>query len=102
LSAGLQSNRAEDERRESALDSVRQALIEVIGEDYLVDFPITLETSFEADLQLESVEFVALSERLQQKYPDVDFVDWIADMEVTDHMALRVGQLVEFIARCHS
>jgi acyl carrier protein len=87
-------------RAEQALETIRKALIEVIGEDYLADFPLTPETSFEADLQLESVEFVALSERLQQLYPDLDFVDWVADMDVHDLMALRVGQLVEFIARC--
>ena len=102
MSAGLRLANGEDARSADALNSVRAALIEVIGEDYLAEFPITMETSFEADLQLESVEFVALSERLQQQYPDVDFVDWIADMEVTDLMQLRVGQLVEFIARCHS
>jgi acyl carrier protein len=85
---------------QSALDNVRQALIDVIGEDYLVDFPIAMETSFESDLQLESVEFVVLSERLQQLYPNVDFVDWIGQMQVTELMGLRVGQLVEFIAGC--
>jgi acyl carrier protein len=100
LSAGQPLGSPELQRVQTALQEVRQALIEVIGEDYLVDFPITMETSFEADLQLESVEFVALSERLQQQYPQLDFVDWIADMEVTDLMRLRVGQLVEFIAQC--
>ena len=93
---------AEDGRKDQVLDEVRAALHEVIGEDYLVDFPITLDTSFEADLQLESVEFVALSENLQQRYPAVDFVEWIADMEVTDLMQLRVGELVEFISRWRS
>jgi acyl carrier protein len=88
---------AEDARHTQILDEVREALVEVIGEDYLVDFPITWDTSFEADLQLESVEFVALSENLQHRYPDVDFVAWIADMEVHDLMQLRVGKLVEFI-----
>jgi acyl carrier protein len=102
LSAGLPLKQAEQEHVRRVLEEVREALIEVIGEDYLRDFAITMETSFEADLQLESVEFVALSERLQQKYPDLDFVDWIADMEVVDLMRLRVGQLVEFITRCRT
>ena len=102
MSAGLPLALAEQEHAHRILEQVREALIEVIGEDYLRDFAITMETAFEADLQLESVEFVALSERLQQKYPEVDFVDWIADMEVVDLMRLRVGQLVEFIARCRT
>ena len=91
---------AEPQRAEQLLEEVRSALRDVIGEEYLEELPITMETSFESDLQLESVEFVALSERLQEQYPAVDFVDWIAQMELPEIMALRVGQLVEFIARC--
>ena len=87
---------------DAVLDEVKTVLIEVIGEDYLLDVPITMDTAFEADLELESVEFVALAERLQERYPDLNFVNWVADMEVDELMTLRVGQLVEFIARCHS
>jgi acyl carrier protein len=87
---------------ESVLEEVRAVMIEVIGEDYLVDVPITMDTTFEADLELESVEFVALAERLQERYADINFVNWVADMQVDELMTLRVGQLVEFIAQCQS
>ncbi len=87
---------------EAVLEQVKKVLIEVIGEDYLLDVPITMETAFEADLELESVEFVALAERLQERYPELNFVNWVADMQVDELMTLRVGQLVEFIARCQS
>jgi acyl carrier protein len=87
---------------EAVLEQVKKTLIEVIGEDYLLDVPITMETAFEADLELESVEFVALAERLQERYPDLNFVNWVADMQVDELMTLRVGQLVEFIVRCQS
>ena len=87
---------------EAVLEQVKKVLIEVIGEDYLLDVPITMETAFEADLELESVEFVALAERLQERYSDLNFVNWVADMQVEELMTLRVGQLVEFIARCQS
>ena len=46
---------------EAVLHEVKAVLIEVIGEDYLLDVPIRMETAFEADLELESVEFVALA-----------------------------------------
>jgi acyl carrier protein len=87
---------------EAVLEQVKKVLIEVIGEDYLLDVPITMETAFEADLELESVEFVALAERLQERYSDLNFVNWVADMQVDELMTLRVGQLVEFIVRCQS
>lgn len=87
---------------DAVLDEVKTVLIEVIGEDYLLDVPITMDTAFEADLELESVEFVALAERLQERYPELNFVNWVADMQVDELMTLRVGQLVEFIVRCQS
>jgi acyl carrier protein len=87
---------------EAVLEEVRAVLIEVIGEDYLHEVPLTMDTSFENDLELESIEFVALAERLQERYPDINFVNWVADMQVDELMTLRLGQLVEFIARCQS
>lgn len=102
--AAVPSTQMPDSRwdTEAVLEEVKSVLIEVIGEDYLLDVPIGMETAFEADLELESVEFVALAERLQDRYPDLNFVNWVADMEVDELMTLRVGQLVEFIARCQS
>jgi len=88
------------DRTAEVLESVRSVLVRVIGEDYLIDVPIHLETSFESDLEIESVEFVALAEALQEYYPSVDFVGWVADMEVEELMRLKVGRLVEFIVRC--
>lgn len=75
-------------------------LDEVIGDDLLLDGPLTMETSFDEDLQLESIEFVALSERLLETYGEqVDFVGWLAEMELDEIVALTVGQLVRFVAR---
>lgn len=75
-------------------------LVEVIGDDLLLDGPLTMETSFDEDLQLESIEFVALSERLLETYGEqVDFVGWLAEMELDEIVALTVGQLVRFVAR---
>jgi acyl carrier protein len=69
-----------------------------MGEDYVADIDIDLDTSFNADLEVESIEFVALSEVLRERYGDeVDFVAWIADMEVDEIIALTVGELVAFI-----
>lgn len=103
MSAGPNTTEADPEIVAQALEEVRAALIEVIGEDYLLDFPIGMDTTFDADLQLESVEFVALAERLAERYGEkVDFISWIADLELDALIHLRVGQLVEFVARCLS
>ena len=84
---------------ESVLADLEQILVDVIGDDLLLDGPLTMETSFDQDLQLESIEFVALSEKLLETYGEqVDFVSWLAEMELDDIIALTVGQLVDFVA----
>jgi acyl carrier protein len=77
---------------------------EVIGEDELLMVDeITMDTSFNDDLELESIEFVALAEKLQQHYgAKVDFVGWISTKELDQIIALTVGELVEFILSCRS
>ncbi len=81
------------------LADLERILVEVIGDDLLLDGPLTMETSFDQDLQLESIEFVALSEKLLETYGEqVDFVSWLAEMELDDIIALTVGQLVDFVA----
>ena len=83
---------------ESVLADLERILVEVIGDDLLLDGPLTMDTSFDQDLQLESIEFVALSEKLLETYGEqVDFVSWLAEMELDDIIALTVGQLVDFV-----
>ena len=83
----------------AVLADVERMLIDVIGDDLLLDGPLTMDTSFDEDLQLESIEFVALSEQLLETYGEqVDFVAWLAEMTLDEIVALTVGQLVGFVA----
>ncbi len=85
------------------LKTVEQVIVEIAGDELLLAGPITMETSFNGDLELESIEFVALAEKLQQHYgASVDFVGWISKKELDQIIALKVGELVEFIASCRS
>jgi acyl carrier protein len=89
--------------REDILRTVERLLVEVTGDEILLAGPITLTTSFNGDLELESIEFVALAEKLQLHYgAPVDFVGWISKKELDQIIALTVGELVEFIASCRS
>lgn len=83
---------------EAVLAEVDRMLAEVIGDDLLLDEPLSMETSFDGDLELESLEFVALAEKLLETYGErVDFVAWMAGMELDEIVALTVGQLVDFV-----
>jgi acyl carrier protein len=80
------------------LAEVTEMITEVIGVDELVGLAIGLDTSFQEDLEVESIEFVVLSERLMARYgDDVDFVGWMAGMELDEIIALTVGDLVAFV-----
>jgi acyl carrier protein len=82
----------------AVLATLTALLGEVIGDDVTIVGPVTMATSFNADLELESIEMVALAERLQAHYgARVDFVGWIAQKELDEIIALRVGDLVGFI-----
>lgn len=80
------------------LQVVQDILVDVIGPEYLIDLTISLDTSFDEGLELESLEFVALAEQLLQHYGgQVDFVAWLATMELDEIIGLTVGDLVSFI-----
>ncbi len=85
------------------LERVAALIRAVIGEAWAQDIAIGMDTSFAHDLELESIEFVVLAERLREEYGDrVDFVSWLGSMELSEILSLHVGQLVEFIVGCLS
>lgn len=85
------------------LDEVVGILVEVIGEDFLLDVEVTADTSFNDDLAVESIEFVALAERLREHYGDrVDFVAFVGELELEEIVTMTVGQLVTHIQSCLS
>lgn len=74
---------------------------EVIGEDWEFDQPIVAGTSFNSDLEMESIEFVALAEKLKAHYGDrVDFVGWFSRKELDEIIELKVGEVVDYIDGC--
>jgi acyl carrier protein len=89
--------------REQILANVARIVREVIDEQWVADLTIAMETSFSEDLELESIEFVALAEKLRAEYDTrVDLAGWLSGMTLEQILGLRVGQLVEYIEQCNS
>jgi len=85
------------------LDGVTSAIQKVIGEDWILEETIDTDTSFADDLEMESIEFVALAEELQTIYGDeLDFVSWLSRKDLDQIINLTVGDVVEFISECLS
>lgn len=86
---------------ERILAEVSRMLVEIIGEDYVIDLDIGMGTSFNADLELESIEFVRLAAKLTEHYGErVNFVAFLADKEIDEIIGLTVGSLVRHVADC--
>ncbi len=69
-------------------------ITEVIGDDH---FGITATSSFRDELAFESIQFIALAELIQERWTSVDFVSWISTKGVPELLALRVGDVADYI-----
>jgi acyl carrier protein len=94
----IQRQPAQDE----VLATVARLIREVIDEPWIEELPITMDTSL-SDLEMESIEFVALAEKIRSRFGnEAEFIAWLGEMELDEIIGLRVGQLVEFICQCRS
>lgn len=86
---------------DAIVETISRLVHEVIGEDDDLDLEITADSSFSEDIELESIEFVALGERLQLTYGEkIDLVGWFGDLDLDEIIDLTVGELAGFIAAC--
>jgi acyl carrier protein len=80
---------------------VRSMLTGIIGAEYALSLDISMETSFDTDLELESIEFVKLATMLTQRYGNrVDFVAFLAAKDLDEIVKMTVGEVVTHIADC--
>lgn len=80
------------------LECVRRHLGEVIGDPELLSTEIEMETRFGSDLELESIEFVALASHLSTEFGDrVNFVEFLSAKDVDEIISLTVGDVVRYV-----
>lgn len=77
------------------VSGILRALLDEYGLD---DAEITMDTKFHDDLELESIDLVALSGQLREHYGDkVNFAAFIAERGLEEIIQLTVGDLVGYI-----
>ncbi|MFF7203381.1 acyl carrier protein [Streptomyces sp. NPDC008141] len=90
---------ASDPTAERILAEITVMLVETVGDDFLLEEEVTADTTFNEDLALESIEFVAFAELLQQRYgTTVDLLAFLAEKDMEEILAMTVGDLVAHIA----
>ncbi|WP_405719711.1 acyl carrier protein [Streptomyces sp. NBC_00046] len=84
---------------ESVLADLTGMLARLLEDEYgLDDVEIGMRTTFNRDLELESIDLVTLAGLLQERYGDrVNFAEFLAGMDFDEIIELTVGRLVEYV-----
>ena len=92
------SDRNPSDSAAALLADVEAMLTEIIGEDEMIGIDVTPDASLAEDIELESIEFVTLAEKITERYgAQVDLIEWLAGKELDDLIALTVGEIVDFL-----
>ncbi|MFE4261845.1 acyl carrier protein [Streptomyces sp. NPDC056883] len=82
------------------LAEITGMLVEIVGDEHLLADEVTMKTTFNEDLALESIEFVALAELLHHRYGSgVDLMGFLSEKDMDGILAMSVGELVTHIGR---
>lgn len=82
------------------LAEITGMLVEIVGDEHLLADEVTMKTTFNEDLALESIEFVALAELLHHRYgAEVDLMGFLSEKDMDGILAMSVGELVTHIGR---
>lgn len=83
-------------QQSDVMQSLIEMLTEVLGDNEPLE-PIAATTSFKDELGFDSIQFIALAELIQAKYDEVDFVTWLQGKPIEQIVALRVGDVADFV-----
>ena len=86
---------------ESVLADITRMLAAILEDEYgLDDVEIGMTTTFNRDLELESIDLVTLAGLLEQRYgKQVNFAEFLAGMDFDEIIELTVGRLVEYVVQ---
>ncbi|MCK5880722.1 MAG: hypothetical protein KAG18_02535 [Sinobacterium sp.] len=88
---------------EELLEQVITIIKTAINEEWVEDFDMDKETSISEDLELESIEFISIAEKLQKHFGDkVNFIEWLGTKELSEIIDLTVGDIVDYVSTCFS
>ncbi|WP_288884188.1 acyl carrier protein [Pedobacter panaciterrae] len=82
-------------------DLMKQFITEVIGEEFVEEMDITMESSFTKDLEMDSIEIVSFSEKIKAHFGEqIDFTGWLSNMDLDQLINLNLGTIVNYIKEC--
>lgn len=86
---------------EEIFDLLKQFITEVIGEEFVEEMDITLQSSFAKDLEMDSIEIVSFSEKVKAHFGEhIDFTGWLSGMDLDQLINLTLNDIANYIAEC--
>lgn len=78
------------------------AMLHRVLDGYELD-EVTMATRFGEDLEMESIDLVALGGELSARYGErVNFAEFVAGLDLDEIIDLTVGRLVEHVVAAHA
>ena len=87
-----------ENKNNEIFEDLKQFISDIIGADIVEELNIIPESSFTRDLEMDSIEIVAFSEKVKTKYGDVDFATWLSGMDIDQIIGLSLNDVIIFIA----
>lgn len=95
------------------MDIIQTEILEVVTQQLIMimeleegELEISMQTRFQDDLELESIEMIALGDSVKIHYKElttqqseVDFAGWLSQLTIEQLMDLSVGDLVNWLAQ---
>jgi Phosphopantetheine attachment site. len=88
--------------KSTIFNQLKAFITEVIGEEFIEDLDITPQSSFTKDLEMDSIEIVAFSEKVKAHFGShIDFTGWLSNMDLDELIALNLQDIMTYIAHAH-
>lgn len=84
--------------KELAMQAIRDAVHQVVGEEWAQEMLIDNDTTLSGGLELDSIEIARVIEIMLKRFPAVDFESWFGQMTMERIVGLTVGDIAGFIA----
>ncbi|WP_018628865.1 hypothetical protein [Niabella aurantiaca] len=82
-------------------DLLKQFITEVIGEEFAEEMDIRPSSSFTKDLEMDSIEIVAFSEKVKAHFgAHIDFTGWLSGMDLDQLINLNLNDIIHYIQQC--
>lgn len=77
---------------------LKQFITDIIGEEFVEEMDITIDSSFTKDLEMDSIEIVSFSEKVKNHFgEEIDFTGWLSSLDLDQLIDLNLRDIIQYI-----